>query len=197
MRKTVLLLAAIVMFGAIGSTKMPKTESPIRNASNNFVTLETNLGKMTVELYRDVAPAHADSFVSLTKKKFYNGTIFHRIIDGFMIQGGDPTGTGMGDAGYNLPAEFSELPHQDGTLSMARSSDPNSASCQFFVCLGKVPHLDGKYTVFGQLVNGFEVLHKIGKTPVGPGAGGEKSKPKTEVKLLKAYLSDAEGTPNS
>ena len=197
MRKTVLLLAAIVMFGAIGSTKMPKTESPIRNASNNFVTLETNVGKMTVELYRDVAPAHADSFVSLTKKKFYDGTIFHRIIDGFMIQGGDPTGTGMGDAGYNLPAEFSELSHQDGTLSMARSSDPNSASCQFFICLGKVPHLDGKYTVFGQLVNGFEILHKIGKTPVGPGSGGEKSKPKSEVKILKAYLSDAEGTPKS
>lgn len=195
MRKTVLLLAVIAMFGATGSTTMAKTESPIRNAENKFVTLETNMGKMTLELYHDVAPAHADSFVSLTKKKFYDGTIFHRIIDGFMIQGGDPTGTGTGNAGYNLPAEFSKLPHQDGTLSMARSADPNSASCQFFVCLGKVPHLDGKYTVFGQLVNGFEVLHKIGKTPVGPGNGGEKSKPTTEIKIVKAYLSDAEGAP--
>ncbi|MCM2272848.1 MAG: peptidylprolyl isomerase [candidate division Zixibacteria bacterium] len=195
MRKTVLLLAVIAMIGATGSTTMAKTESPIRNAENKFVTLETNMGKMTLELYRDVAPAHADSFVSLTKKKFYDGTIFHRIIDGFMIQGGDPTGTGTGNAGYMLPAEFNKLPHLDGTLSMARSADPNSASCQFFICLGKVPHLDGKYTVFGQLVNGFEILRKIGKTPVGPGNGGERSKPLTEVKILKAYLSDADGAP--
>lgn len=174
----------------------PKTDFPIRNESNKFVTLETNKGKMVVELYHDIAPAHADSFVALSKKGFYNGTIFHRIIDGFMIQGGDPTGTGTGDAGYRLKAEFNEIPHELGSLSMARSADPNSASCQFFICLGRAKHLDYQYTNFGRLVNGLTVLQAIGKTPVGPSQmGGERSKPLEEVKIVKAYLSDAQGNP--
>ncbi|MBK7141595.1 MAG: peptidylprolyl isomerase [bacterium] len=175
---------------------MAKTETPIRNEANQFVTLETTMGNMTLELYRDVAPAHADSFASLTKKGFYNNVKFHRIIDGFMIQGGDPTGTGTGNAGYTLKAEFSDLPHVDGTLSMARSSDPNSASCQFFICLGRAAGLDKGYTVFGHLVNGSKVLHALGKVPVGPQPmGGEKSRPLQDVKIIKAYLSDAEGKP--
>lgn len=189
-------VAAMMILAETGSAQMPKTEVPIRKETNNFVTLETTLGKMTLELYRDVAPAHADSFLSLTKKGFYNNIIFHRIIDGFMIQGGDPTGTGTGNAGYTLKAEFNALPHVDGTLSMARSSDPNSASCQFFVCLGRAAGLDNQYTVFGQCVNGMKVLHDLGKVPVGPQPmGGEKSRPLKEVKIIKAYVSDAAGNP--
>jgi cyclophilin family peptidyl-prolyl cis-trans isomerase len=161
---------------------------PIRNKANKIVTLETNFGKMVLELFHDVAPAHADSFVARTNAGFYNGTIFHRVIDGFMIQGGDPEGTGRGGAGYTLKAEFSDLPHVEGTLSMARSPDVNSASSQFFVCLAKAPHLDRQYTIFGQLLKGYDVLHAIGRVPTG-----QSSRPLKEVVLVKAYLSDAEG----
>ena len=173
----------------------PQLEYPIHNADNKFVTLETSLGNLTLELYRDVAPAHADSFLARTNDKFYDGTIFHRIIRGFMMQGGDPTGTGTGNAGYYLDAEFSDLPHIEGTLSMARAASPNSASCQFFICFGKAAQLDGKYTVFGHLVNGYETLRKVAMVPVGASPGGERSKPVTDVQLIRAFESDAQGNP--
>jgi cyclophilin family peptidyl-prolyl cis-trans isomerase len=171
---------------------------PIRNKDNKLVTLETDLGNMTLELYRDVAPAHADSFVARAKEGFYDSTIFHRVIEGFMIQGGDPTGTGRGNAGYFLNAEFSNLPHIEGTLSMARAMDPNSASCQFFICLDSnrtTAYLDGKYTVFGHLIKGYDVLHKIGSVECVPNPGNpnEVSKPKNDVHIIKAYISDADG----
>jgi cyclophilin family peptidyl-prolyl cis-trans isomerase len=182
----------------VQETKPIATEYAIRNPANKIVTLETNYGKLVVELYRDVAPAHADSFVARTVDGFYNGTTFHRVIDGFMIQGGDPTGTGAGDAGYTLNAEFSDLVHKDGTLSMARSEDPNSASCQFFICLDRnrsTAYLDGKYTVFGQLIQGYAVLHRIGKAPVTMSPSGEQSKPLQPIVIERAYLSDAAGNP--
>lgn len=173
---------------------------PIRNADNKLVTLETSFGKLVLELYRDVAPAHADSFVARTIEGFYDSTIFHRVIENFMIQGGDPKGNGTGNAGYFLKAEFNELPHQDGTLSMARSQDPNSASSQFFICLARnryTQSLDNKYTVFGQLIKGYDVLHTIGSVECvsNPGNPREISSPKEKVVLVKAYLSDAEGNP--
>ena len=173
---------------------------PIRNPKNKFVTIETDFGNMVLELYKDVAPAHADSFVSLSKKGFYDGTIFHRIIKNFMIQGGDPKGNGTGNAGYYLKAEFNELPHQDGTLSMARSPDPNSASSQFFICLGRnsmTSNLDRQYTVFGQLIRGYEVLHVIGDVRCIPNPGNprEVSKPAEDVYLRKAFVSDSLGNP--
>ncbi len=171
----------------------------IRNPENRIVTLETNFGRMTLELFHDIAPNHADSFVARTLDGFYANQIFHRVVAGFMIQGGDPTGTGRGNAGYNLPAEFNDLSHVEGTLSAARSQDPNSASCQFFICLDRnrsTESLDGKYTVYGQLIRGYDVLHRIGKIPVGPQpGGGERSRPLSEVKLITSYLSDAEGNP--
>jgi len=160
----------------------------VRDTNNKIVALETNHGQMVLELYRDVAPAHADSFYARVNDGFYKDLIFHRVIDGFMIQGGDPTGTGMGDAGYRIDAEFSDMPHIEGTLSMARSSDPNSASCQFFVCLGRTAQLDGQYSVFGQLLKGYDVLHSIGSTPTAA-----QDRPVEEVKILDAYESDAEG----
>lgn len=172
---------------------------PIRNPENTIVTIETDYGKMVLELYHDVAPAHADSFVARTEEGFYNGLLFHRVVKNFMIQGGDPRGNGTGNAGYYLNAEFSDLKHQDGTLSMARGQSPNSASCQFFICLARnrsTEYLDGKYTVFGQLLKGYDVLHTIGDVPTVPQfQGGEVSKPQEDIVMRKVYLSDAEGNP--
>lgn len=173
----------------------PAVDYELRDANNRFVTLETSLGNMTLELYRDVAPAHADSFYARSVEGFYNGTIFHRIIAGFMMQGGDPTGTGTGNAGYFLDAEFNDLRHLKGTLSMARAAKPNSASCQFFICFGPVPTLDGLYTVFGQLVNGSETLNLIERVRVTRSPSGEMSKPVEDVTLVRAYSSDAYGNP--
>lgn len=171
---------------------------PIRDQANPFVTLVTDQGNMVLELYRDVAPIHVDSFLARTRDGFYSGTTFHRIINNFMIQGGDPKGDGTGNNGYYLPAEFSQLPHQEGTLSMARAMDPNSASCQFFICLARNPgtqSLDGQYTVFGQLIHGFEALHALGSVPVmaNPMNPREMSKPTETVFLRRAFVSDSEG----
>ncbi|MEP0827280.1 MAG: peptidylprolyl isomerase [bacterium] len=134
---------------------------------NPEIAIETDFGTMKLELFRDVAPKHVDSMLARIREGFYNGLIFHRIIDGFMIQGGDPKGNGTGNAGYYLPAEFSDIKHVEGTLSMARAQDPNSASCQFFICLAPAPHLNGQYTVFGHLMDGYEALRKIGKVKTG------------------------------
>lgn len=187
-----LLILGVVLMGQSGCGGA-KTEAEIRNENNQFVTIETSMGSLTLELYRDVAPAHADSFLARTKEGFYDGTVFHRIIKGFMIQGGDPTGTGAGDAWYRLDAEFSDLKHERGTLSMARGPHPNSASCQFFICFGNAPHLDGQYTIFGHVVNGFETLGKLEQVPVGASRTGENSAPVDEVKLVKAFASTADG----
>jgi peptidyl-prolyl cis-trans isomerase B (cyclophilin B) len=181
------LTAGLILYTLVGCNE-PKTEYPIRNKDNKFVTLETNLGNITLELYHDVAPAHADSFYARTTSGFYDGLIFHRIMKGFMMQGGDPTGTGSGDAGYRLKAEFSDLPHEKGTLSMARSNDPNSASCQFFICFAPATHLNGQYTVFGHVVNGIATVEKVEGVEVGAA-----NRPVEEVKIIKAYASDAEG----
>ena len=172
--------------------------SPVRDPKNSFVTIETDFGKMVLELYRDVAPIHADSFMARSKDGFYDGTIFHRIVKNFMIQGGDPKGTGFGGANYNLNAEFSKLPHQEGTLSMARGRDPNSASSQFFICLGRnrmTTSLDGQYTILGQLILGYDVMHQLGNVQcvANPGNPREISKPVEEVILRRAYESDAYG----
>ncbi|MCH7691336.1 MAG: peptidylprolyl isomerase [candidate division Zixibacteria bacterium] len=172
------------------SDSLSEKTSPVRDPKNSFVTIETDYGKMVLELYRDVAPVHADSFMARSKEGFYNGTIFHRIIKNFMIQGGDPEGTGRGGAGYFLNAEFSELPHQDGTLSMARSTDPNSASSQFFICLGRnrtTSNLDGQYSVFGQLITGYNVLHEIGNVQC------TATRPVEEVVIRRAFESDING----
>lgn len=172
---------------------------PIRNEENQFVTLETNFGNLTLELWHDVAPAHADSFAARTVDGFYSGTIFHRVVDKFMIQGGNGQLVGKPSVGYNLTDEFNDLPHQDGTLSMASTGRPNSASTQFFICLSRrgAASLDGKYTNFGQLIKGYDVLHAIGKTPVKASSvmGGEVSEPLEQINLIKAYLSDADGKP--
>lgn len=150
-----------------GDKKVEKSAYTKRQADNPEIAIETDYGTMKLELYRDVAPIHVDSMLARVREGFYDGLIFHRVIDGFMIQGGDPKGNGTGGPGYTLPAEFSKVKHIEGTLSMARSQNPNSAGSQFFICLAPASHLDGQYTVFGQLMDGFDTLHKIGKVPTG------------------------------
>lgn len=124
-------------------------------------------GVMKAELYPDVAPNTVNNFISLIKKGFYNGVIFHRVIPGFMIQGGDPQGTGMGGPGYSIKGEFTangfknDLKHTRGVLSMARTMDPNSAGSQFFIMVANAPHLDGQYASFGKIIEGIEVADRI------------------------------------
>jgi len=125
------------------------------------VIIETDRGKLTLELYPDVAPRTVTRFVELVKKGFYNGLTFHRVVPKFLIQGGDPAGNGMGGSGLPIPAEFNEKKHGAGTVGMARLRDPDSADSQFYICLEPQPFLDGKYTVFGQVVDGLDVLPKI------------------------------------
>src|SRR5687768_7637144 len=128
-------------------------------------TIDTSLGTIVVELYPKIAPGHVNSFVFLAREGFYEGVIFHRVIPGFMIQGGDPTGTGTGSPGYKLKAEFNSLKHTPGVLSAARSNDPNSAGSQFFLMHADAPFLDGQYTGFGKATGGLEVIDKIVSAP--------------------------------
>ncbi len=136
--------------------------------STKRAVVETNKGTFTVRFLPDKAPLHVENFVKLAEAGYYNNTTFHRIIPGFMIQGGDPEGTGMGGHSWRGPgttvkAEFSDIPHDKGTLSMARTNDPNSAGSQFFVCVGRQSFLDGKYSAFGQVEQGYEVVEAISK----------------------------------
>jgi peptidyl-prolyl cis-trans isomerase B (cyclophilin B) len=157
--------------------------------SNEVAVIKTTAGEITLEFWPDVAPKTVENFKTLAKKGFYDGTAFHRIVKGFMIQGGDPLTKnpaveddwGTGDPGYKIKAEFNEKSHQRGVISMARSQHPDSAGSQFFICLGNASFLDRNYTAFGQLIAGDDVLGKIGDTAVKAGNSGEKSKPLTRV----------------
>lgn len=157
------------------------------------VRLETTAGDMLVELLPDVAPKHVENFLKLSRDGFYDGTRFHRVISGFMIQGGDPNTKGdderrwgTGGPGWTVAAEFNDVHHERGVLSMARSSDPNSAGSQFFVVHGEAGFLDGQYTAFGRLVEGFDVLDEIASAPTLP--GGEGSRPAEPVAIKAAVV---------
>jgi cyclophilin family peptidyl-prolyl cis-trans isomerase len=155
-------------------------------------TIHTDFGTMTARFFDDVAPQHVDNFLSLAEEGFYDDLGFHRIIKDFMIQGGCPRGDGTGDGPRRLPAEFNNRPHEIGTLSMARAQDPNSASCQFFVCLARCDFLDGQYTVFGELVDDAsrETLAKIGNVPCRDPGTGEVSAPVAPVKINKVTVEE-------
>ena len=130
----------------------------------NTIFLDTKDGRVTIKLRPDLAPKHVAQIKALAKKGFYNGIVFHRVIDGFMAQTGDPTGTGNGGSDLpNLPAEFTQTPFRRGTLGMARSESPNSANSQFFICFGDASFLNGKYSVIGEVTSGMEVVDKIKK----------------------------------
>jgi len=157
--------------------------------TNEVAVIKTAHGEMTIAFWPEVAPKTVENFKTLARKGFYDGTAFHRIVKGFMVQGGDPltkdpkqeSRWGTGDPGYKIKAEFSEKPHVRGVISMARSSDPHSAGSQFFICLADARFLDKQYTAFGQLIKGDDVLGKLGDTPTTRGSGGENSRPITRV----------------
>jgi peptidylprolyl isomerase len=129
--------------------------------SENTLVLETTQGRVVIELRPDLAPNHVARIKELTQQGFYDGVVFHRVIDGFMAQTGDPTGTGRGGSGKNLKAEFSKAPHDRGTVSMARANHPDSADSQFFICFDDARFLDGKYTIWGRVIEGMENVDKI------------------------------------
>jgi peptidyl-prolyl cis-trans isomerase B (cyclophilin B) len=187
--KTRLLSFAVALLAAASVTHAADTSSA--DAKDLVAVIKTTDGTMVAEFWPDAAPGTVANFIKLAQSGFYTGTIFHRIIPGFMIQGGDPLTKdpanegryGTGDPGYKIKAEFNAHKHVRGVLSMARAMDPDSAGSQFFIMLGDAPFLDGKYTAFGQLIAGDDVLAKIAKTPTTMGPGGEPSKPTQRVEI--------------
>ena len=135
--------------------------------SENTLYLDLKDGRVTIELYPDVAPQHVARIKELARDGFYDGLKFHRVIPGFMAQGGDPKGNGTGGSGQNIPAEFSDKSHVRGTCSMARSAMPDSADSQFFICFDEAPHLNGQYSVWGQVTDGMDHVDAL-----NPGEGG-------------------------
>src|SRR5213595_2601834 len=180
----VALLLSLALFAA-----EENQENPTMNASNEVAIIKTSEGDMVVQFWNDAAPSTIENFKKLARSGFYDGTIFHRIVKGFMIQGGDTNSKdpakessyGEGGPGYKIKAEFNDHSHQRGVISMARSSDPDSAGSQFFICLASVPRLDHQYTTFGRVIKGDEILRKIGDTPVTRSSSGENSKPTKRV----------------
>ena len=164
-----LLFAVSALAGPV-SKKFSKEE--IKKMADTHAVIETSFGNIELKFFPDVAPNHVNNFIELSKKGFYDGTLFHRVIPGFMIQGGDPNSKeedrsrhGTGSPGYTLKAEFNDRPHKRGILSMARSANPDSAGSQFYICVADANFLDGKYTVFGEVVSGMDVADKIVEQP--------------------------------
>ena len=157
---------------------------------NPIVTIDTGSDtKIKIELYPDVAPNTVKNFISLVQKGFYDGLIFHRVIPGFMIQGGDPQGIGIGGPGYSIPGEFAangfanDLKHTTGVISMARSSHPDSAGSQFFIMVADAPHLDGQYAAFGKVTEGIEEAQRIVSVP-----RDFRDRPKEDQKMVKVTV---------
>ena len=146
----------------------------------NTILMDLKNGQVVIEMLPEFAPKHVERIKELVRQEFYYGVVFHRVIEGFMAQGGEPTGTGTGGSGNNLDAEFSDAQHVRGTLSMARSQNPNSADSQFFICFADAPHLNGQYTVWGRVVEGMEFVDQIKR---GDGANGMVSDPDKIIKM--------------
>ena len=171
----VIVMVSVFLFTSLVSAEVKNkkfSKKEIKKMSETKAVIETKFGKIELKFFPDVAPNHVSNFIDLANKGFYDGTVFHRVIPGFMIQGGDPNSKnadksmhGMGDPGYKINAEFNDRSHTKGTLSMARSADPDSAGSQFFICVSDSPWLDGKYTVFGEVVSGIDVVDKIVSQP--------------------------------
>jgi peptidyl-prolyl cis-trans isomerase B (cyclophilin B) len=186
--KLSIVLAFALVSAVVFATEEKKASSPM-SVSNEVAVIKTNEGEMVVQFWTDAAPNTVENFKKLARQGFYDGTIFHRIVKGFMIQGGDPNSKdpakensyGQGGPGYNIKAEFNDHTHDRGVISMARGPDPDSAGSQFFICLAPVDRLDHQYTTFGKLIKGQDVLEKIGDTPVTKNSMGEPSKPTKRV----------------
>ena len=159
--KNWLMGLAGLLFAAAAATSAGAAELD----PENTIYMELVSGRVVIRLLPDVAPGHVARIKELTRQGFYDGVVFHRVIEGFMAQTGDPTGTGRGGSGQNLKAEFSTTPHLRGTVSMARAQSPDSADSQFFIVFETAPHLNGQYTVWGQVVSGMEHVDAIKKGP--------------------------------
>jgi len=156
-----LVMVTGTLYGAEKATTAGKTKKQSKKG-NPVVTIEMEKGgKIVFEMYPDSAPKTVAQITALIQKGFYNGLTFHRVVPGFVIQGGDPNGNGSGGSGKNIPAEFNSRKHLKGTVAMARAQDPNSADSQFYICLGPQPFLDNQYTVFGQVTEGQDVVDKV------------------------------------
>jgi peptidyl-prolyl cis-trans isomerase B (cyclophilin B) len=166
----IVLLLGMSVYAEVKDRKF--TQEEIKKMSATKAVIETKFGKIELKFYPEVAPNHVNNFIELAKKGFYDGTVFHRVIPGFMIQGGDPKSKninkaahGTGGPGYTLKAEFNDRPHKRGTLSMARMMDPDTGGSQFFICVAERPDLNKKYTVFGEVTSGMDVVDKIVSQP--------------------------------
>src|SRR5437016_888783 len=189
------LMLFFCLLGLAFGVKEVRSEEkkPMDSKTNEVAVIKTSEGEMVVQFWTDAAPNTIENFKKLARSGFYDGTIFHRIVKGFMIQGGDPLSKdpkkegsyGTGGPGYKIKAEFNDHPHARGVISMARETDPDSAGSQFFICLAPVPRLDHQYTTFGKLIKGDDVLEKIGDTPVSRNSMGEMSKPTKRVGIEK------------
>jgi peptidyl-prolyl cis-trans isomerase B (cyclophilin B) len=208
--KTLLITCLFGLTLGLASTQAdePKKEDSKKDETKaapatvkEVAVIKTSAGEMVLELWPEVAPKTVENFKTLAKKGFYNGTCFHRVIKGFMIQGGDPNTKdaaasdtyGQGGPGYTIPDDFNDRPHERGVISMAHTGQPNSGGSQFFICLGSPSQLDHHYTTFGKLIKGDAVLEKIGNSPcTGPNAMGEYSIPKPRVDLVSIKIVPAD-----
>lgn len=193
MKRIIMCLTLAMVFMttacAAGSFWDFKKDEGENKVANRIAVFDTNMGEFEIELFEDKAPITTKNFIDLAQEGFYDGVIFHRIIDGFMIQGGDPTGTGMGGPGYTIEDEFTpELTHEsEGILSMANTGRPHTGGSQFFITLAATPWLDGHHTVFGKVVKGMEVVREIGHVKTGP-----QDRPLHDVVINKITIKDAE-----
>lgn len=164
-------VSLLTLFGFLLALSVSGARSEELDPENTLV-IELEGGRVVIRMLPDVAPRHVARIRDLAREGFYDGLIFHRVIPGFVAQTGDPTGTGRGGSGKGrLPAEFSDIPFERGTVGMARTADPDSADSQFFICLAPAPHLNGQYTVWGQVVEGMELVDALpaGSPPANPG----------------------------
>lgn len=184
-----LLVTFMTSACAAGSFFDFKKDEGASKVANRIAVFDTNMGEFEIELFGDKTPITVKNFVDLAQDGFYDGVIFHRVIEGFMIQGGDPTGTGMGGPGYTIEDEFvKELHHDDeGVLSMANTGRPHTGGSQFFITLAATPWLDGHHTVFGKVVKGMEVVREIGHVKTGA-----QDRPVHDVVINKITIRDAE-----
>jgi len=175
--KRFIAILALVFAGLAPAVAQAPAADP-----QNTVYLDTKDGRITIRLRPDLAPKHVAQIKALTKRGFYNGVVFHRVIDGFMAQTGDPTGTGTGKSDLpNIPAEFTQTPFRRGSVGMARSQSPDSANSQFFICYDGCGSLTGQYTIFGEVVSGMDVVDKIKKGSAA--ANGQVSNPDKIIKM--------------
>ena len=193
------ILLAVLLSAAVFAAEEKKESSPMKTP-NEVAVIKTSEGEMVVQFWTDAAPNTIENFTKLARQGLYDGTIFHRIVKGFMIQGGDPNSKdpakedsyGQGGPGYKIKAEFNNHSHDRGVISMARGPDPDSAGSQFFICLAPVRRLDGQYTTFGKLIKGEDVLDKIGNTRVTNNGMGEMSKPTKRIVIESVKIVPAE-----